>query len=276
MKGPAAIRVYRRLLRIFPAAFRAEYQDEMLATFAERRASAISRPGRSPPHLLFWARECVALLRASWQVRANKAKRNHSIPASDKKRNFEMTALLRDVRVALRSFRKAPTFTVVAVITLALGIGANTAIFSVVNGVLFTPLDFDKPEELVTVWGEDKNYGQLPIATGDFRDIREQSTTVVDFSARYSVPASLTGDGPPEEVTVEWATPNYFSLLGISPALGRVYTEEEADAVVLSHGLWQRRYGADPDIIGKRIQIGGQPHTVVGVLPGTVNPNVPS
>ena len=165
-----------------------------------------------------------------------------------------MTTLLRDVRVALRSFRKAPTFTLVAVITLALGIGANTAIFSVVNGELFTPLYFDNPEELVTVWGEDKSYGQLPIATGDFRDIREQSTTVVDFSARYSVPASLTGDGDPEEVTVEWATPNYFSLLRISPALGRVYTEEEADAVVLSHGLWQRRYGADPDIIGTRIR----------------------
>ena len=273
MKGPAAIRVYRRLLRIFPTAFRAEYQDEMLATFAERRARAISRPGRSP--LLFWARECVALLRASWQVRARKNHHSHSIPASNKPRNFEMTALLRDVRIALRSFRKAPTFTLVAVITLALGIGASTAIFSVVNGVLFTPLNFDNPEELVTVWGEDKSYGQLPIATGDFRDIREQSTTVVDFSARYSVPASLTGDGDPEEVTVEWATPNYFALLGISPALGRVYTEEEADAVVLSHGLWQRRYGADPDIIGTRIQLGGQPHTVVGVLPGSVNPNVP-
>ena len=143
-----------------------------------------------------------------------------------------------------------------------------------INGVLFTPLDFERPEELVTVWGEDVNYGQLPIATGDFRDIRDQVTTLEDISARYSVPLSLTGDGDPEEVWVAWVTSNYFSVLGVKLGLGRVFTDEEADAVILSDGLWKRRYGADPDVLGRRIQVGGRPHTIVGVLPAGINPNV--
>ena len=187
MRRPLSGRIYRRLLRVFPPAFRAEYEEEMLATFAERRASAIANPRRAS--LLFWIRECVALLRAAWRVRTKRSRRYQAYDSSERKRNLEMTALLRDVRVALRSFRRAPTFTVVAVFTLALGIGANTAIFSVVNGVLFTPLDFDKPAELATVWGEDKNYGQLPIATGDFRDIHTRAACPWAATSRTGPPA---------------------------------------------------------------------------------------
>ncbi|MCZ6915328.1 MAG: ABC transporter permease [Gemmatimonadetes bacterium] len=267
----AALRFYRWLLLLYPEAFRAEYGDEMLGTFAARYDFAV-RPGCTRAG--FWVREVVALLRATWQVRRRGNPDAFRLPPLDKKRSWDMSLLFQDFRIALRSLRKAPSFTIVAVATLALGIGSTTAIFSVINGVLFTPLDFDRPEELVTVWGEDVNYGQLPIATGDFRDIRDQMTTLEDISARYSVPLSLTGDGEPEEVSVAWTTSNHFSLLGIEPALGRVFTDDEPDAVVMSDGLWKRRYGADPDVIGRRIQLGGQPHTIVGILPAGINPNV--
>lgn len=266
----AALRFYRRLLRAYPKAFRAEYGEEMLGTFSDRYDFAV-RSGRTRAG--FWLREIAALLRATWQVR-RRGSHALRLPTLNRKRNWDMSLLLQDFRIALRCLRKAPSFTLVAVVTLALGIGSTTAIFSVINGVLLTPLDFERPGELVTVWGEDVNYGQLPIATGDFRDIRDQVTTLEDISARYSVPTSLTGDGEPEEVWVAWVTSNHFSLLGIKLALGRVFTDDEADAVVLSNGLWKRRYGADPDVIGRRIQVGGQPHTIVGVLPAGVDPNV--
>ncbi len=271
---PRGLRFYRRLLHLFPAAFRAEYADEMVGTFEARYTHAMSRPRAT--RLGFWAREFVALFRAAWQVRGKRPPRRRA-NAPTRKKNGTMNLLLQDVRIALRGLRKAPTFTLVAIVTLGLGIGANTAIFSVVHGVLLTPLGFDHPEELVTIWGEDQNYGQLPIATGDFTDIREMSTTIADFSARYSIPVGLTGDeGESEEVRVQWATANYFTLLGIDPALGRTFEEDEPASVVLSHGLWQRRYGGDETVIGRRIRVGGQPHTVVGVLPAGVNPNVVS
>jgi predicted permease len=273
MNPAFGLRLCRLLLRFFPAAFRDEYEEEMLSTVVGRHGAMLRQSGASV--VGFWTRECIALLRAAWRVRARQPRRRRRSTENQQKKEWNMGLLLRDVRIALRSLRRAPTFTIVAVVTLALGIGANTAIFSVVHNVLLTPLDFENPREVVAVWGEDLNYSQLPVATGDFQDIREQSTTITDFSARYSIPTSLTGDdGEPEEVTVVWATANYFSLIGITPALGRGYTEEEEDAVVLSHGLWRRRYGSDPNVLGKRILIGGRPHVVVGVLPAGVNPNV--
>ena len=269
----AALSAYRRLLRVLPMAFRSEYEEEMLATFSARytHAAQTRRTGVG-----FWVRESVALVGAAWQVRRARTPNSFRRDPLRDKRKWDMSLLFQDVRIAFRSLRKSPTFAFVSVVTIALGIGANTAIFSVVNGVLLTPLDFHNSHELVGIWGEDVNYAQLPIATGDFVDIAERTTLIEEFSARYSIPESLTGEGDPEQVTVAWATPNHLPLLGIVPLHGRIYGEDEADAIVLSNELWTRRYGADPDVIGKRVRLGGEPHTIVGVLPGGINPNVPT
>ena len=239
----AALSAYRRLLRVLPMAFRSEYEEEMLATFSARytHAAQTRRTGVG-----FWVRESVALVGAAWQVRRARTPNSFRRDPLRDKRKWDMSLLFQDVRIAFRSLRKSPTFAFVSVVTIALGIGANTAIFSVVNGVLLTPLDFHNSHELVGIWGEDVNYAQLPIATGDFVDIAERTTLIEEFSARYSIPESLTGEGDPEQITVAWATPNHLPLLGIVPLHGRIYGEDEADAIVLSNELWTRRYAATP------------------------------
>ena len=185
-----------------------------------------------------------------------------------------METLFKDIRYGIRGLLKRPGFTVIALITLALGIGANTAIFSVVNAVLLRPLPFQKPEELVIVW-EDLAFAGFPHNTpapANYVDWKTQNQSFVDMAASRETSFNLTGDGEPERVSTYAVTANFFPLLGVQPLLGRSFTPEEdrpggSKAVVLSYGLWQSRYGGDRNILNREILLNGEKHTVVGVMP---------
>jgi predicted permease len=185
-----------------------------------------------------------------------------------------ISQLWRDIRHAVRSLRRTPGFTVVAIATLAIGIGANVAIFSVVNGVLLEPLPFKDAERLVGLWhtAPGLNYPQIPLSGDTYVQIRENNSVFEEVGLVTGGSAILTGDGDPERVQAGLATHTLFPLLGVEAAIGRTFTAQEdnpdaADVVVLSHGLWERRYGGDPGVVGRAIQIDGAPVEVIGVLP---------
>ena len=177
-----------------------------------------------------------------------------------------------ELRFALRSHRKSPGFSVVAILTLALGIGATTAIFSVVYAVVLRPLPFGDPERLVAIWTNTPQVDRLPMAAANHRDIKAQSTLLEDVAiVRATANYNLTGDGEPEWLQGSGIPSNLFPLLRVEPLLGRGFTPEENQpgndrSVILSHALWKRRYGGDVNIIGKAIRLENVPYTVVGVM----------
>jgi putative ABC transport system permease protein len=186
-----------------------------------------------------------------------------------------METLLSDIRYGVRSLLKRPGFTAIALIALTLGIGANTAIFSLVNAVLLRPLPFAEPDRLVWMWGNIRNGGsRASVSPLDFLDFRKQNTTFEEFAASFSVPLplNLTGTGEPERLTAAGVTGNYFQALGAKPALGRTFLLENekpgSDQVaVLSYGLWQKRFGGDPGIVNRKITLDGKTCEVLGVMP---------
>lgn len=181
---------------------------------------------------------------------------------------------LHDLRYAIRLQRKNPGFTIVAVIALALGIGANTAIFSVVNTVLLRPLPYKDPERLVMVWEEatKAGYPQDTPTAANFGDWRDQNQVFEGMAAITDTSFNLTGAGDPERLEGQRVSTSLFPLLGVEPQLGRVFTAGEDQpgserVVLLSYGLWQRRFGGDAGIVGKTLQLNGVSYTVVGVMP---------
>ncbi len=182
--------------------------------------------------------------------------------------------MLQDLRYGARKLRKSPGFTLVAVMTLALGIGANTAIFSVVNAVLLRPLPFDQPEQLVRVFGTNARRSSFsrPHSYPNFSDLRGQNQTFETMVAYSGASAALSGDEAPEQITGVTASGEIFRLLRVKPLLGRLLGPEDERpggpaAVVISHGLWQRRFGSDPGVVGRVIKLDGREREVVGVTP---------
>lgn len=178
-----------------------------------------------------------------------------------------------NLRYALRQVRENPGFFALAVMALALGIGANTAIFSAVEAVLLKPLPYNHPEQLVMVW-EDASFIGFATNTpapANYVDWKAQNQVFTDMAARRASSMSLTGDGAPEELYGQRVTPNFFDVLGVQPALGRVFTAEEDKAkeqvVLLSYNLWLRRFGGDRSILGRPILLNGVATKVLGVMP---------
>jgi putative ABC transport system permease protein len=182
-----------------------------------------------------------------------------------------MQTLLQDLRYAFRLLAKSPGFTAIAILTLALGIGANTAIFSVVNGVLLRPLAFRDPSRLVIV-AEKSPFPTISTSYENYVDWRDQSRSFESMEATRGTNLTLTGAGEAERLTARMATAGLFPLLGVEASVGRTFLKEEDQAggtpvVLLGYGLWQRGFGGSRDIIGKPITLDAQPYTVVGVLP---------
>ena len=182
-----------------------------------------------------------------------------------------MATLLQDLRYAFRLLAKSSGFTLIAVLTLALGIGANTAIFTVVNAVLLRPLGFRDPSRVVLV-AEKTSYPTVSTSYENYVDWRDQSHSFESLEATRGTTITLTGSGEPQRLNARMATAPFFSLLGVNAILGRTFLAEEdraggAPVVILSYGLWQRHFGAARDILGKSITLDSQPYTVVGVLP---------
>jgi len=184
-----------------------------------------------------------------------------------------MDTLTADIRFAIRSLIKTPGFTVVAVLTLALGIGANTAIFSVFNAVLLRPLPFAEPRRLVVLSEIETRRGATDqVAADNFRDWRTQSKTLERLAAWNYWGLSLSGEGEPVEISTIRASHDFFTVLGVQPALGRGFLPHEEDpgrdkVVVLSHALWMQRFAGDARIVGKSLTLDDEPYTIVGVMP---------
>ncbi|HWB95429.1 MAG TPA: ABC transporter permease [Bryobacteraceae bacterium] len=182
-------------------------------------------------------------------------------------------AAAQDVRYALRSFRKSPTFTAVAILSLALGIGVNTAIFSLVNAVLLRPLPVPEPDRLISVYHRSAHgSGQLSSSSyPDYEYYRDHAQSLAGLMAYVRLPVDLRQGGEVRRVSAEIATANYFSVLGVEPKLGRLLILDDdrtaTAVVVMSHRLWQSRFGGDPGIIGRSIMLNGHPFSVVGIAP---------
>ena len=166
---------------------------------------------------------------------------------------------------------KRPGFTIVAIITLALGIGANTAIFSVVNAVVLRPLPYAEPDRLMTLWETMPGSDQRSVAPGNFDDWRTQNKTFQDMAATFYANFNLTSDGEPDRIDGATITSNLMSVLGANAQLGRTFQpdddeHQDRNVVLISDGLWKRRFGADPNVVGRTITIDETPHTVVGVM----------
>jgi putative ABC transport system permease protein len=180
--------------------------------------------------------------------------------------------VLRDARYAIRQLAKSPGFALVAILTLALGIGATSAIFSVVNGVLLRPLPYPEPDGLVLVHEIVPQYGRFSVAPATFLDWRKQATAFERIATYSSSSATVAGNEGPERVQTAAISWDLFDLLRVPPALGRTFAEAEDvpgknAVVILSYGMWQRRFGGDPTVLGRTLSLSGEPSTIVGVMP---------
>jgi putative ABC transport system permease protein len=185
-----------------------------------------------------------------------------------------MQTLIQDLRFGARMLLKQPGFTLIAVITLALGIGANTTIFSVVNAVLLRPLPYQNPEQLALIWGKlpAAVSGNVGASAPEFADYRDQNLVFSSVAAYTSSSFNLSGVGEPERIVGTSVSASLFPLLYVQPALGRAFLNEEDRpghdrVVILSHGLWRRRFAGDSAVIGRSVTLDGQSHTIIGVAP---------
>ena len=234
-------RLYRLLLRLYPASFRAEYEDAMLATASERRITA-----------------GVLLAELPSAIAAHGS------------------LFRQDLKYTLRSLRKARGFAAAAILVAALGIGANTAAFSVANFVLLKPLDFPDPNSLVRLceappggggWGCN---GEM--SGENYREFVERSRSFASMGVFWRSSVNLTGAGEPVRLNGARLTPDVLPILGVSPVLGRVFDsaaggETDRQSVILSHGVWTSQFGADPGVLGKVVRLDGAPHEVIWVMP---------
>ncbi|HEU4955021.1 MAG TPA: ABC transporter permease, partial [Gemmatimonadales bacterium] len=183
-----------------------------------------------------------------------------------------MDRLRHDLRFALRGLLRRPGFTAVVVLTLALGIGANSAIFSVVNGVLLRPLPYDRPGEIATIWVRWPGNPQGELSQPEYWDLREQNRSFSRLAAYTDGSLTLTGSGEPERLRAGFMSADALPLLGVAPARGRTLSPDDDRpgapvAVLLGDGLWRRRFGADPSIVGRTLTLDDHPATIVGVMP---------
>jgi len=261
-------------LLAYPRGFRARFGDEMRDDFS-RTQLGTSRTVRTVRTL----RICAATVANGLQERGSAIARWSFYPNSTPHlyeprgtHHMFFETLRSDIRHTIRLARKTPMFTTLTVLALALGIGATTAIFAVVNGVLLQALPYRDDGRLVNVWSYNtrENLPRNPISPANFLDFQKSNTTLDGLEAYFTfvTPAQLQTDAGAEITYSLFVTPNMFNMLGRTPALGRTFSPgEENGAVVLSDGYWRRRWGADPAIVGKTLTLNGLPFQVIGVMP---------
>ena len=232
-----ATRCFRALLHVYPAAFREEYGDEMAWAFAERGAT--ERAWR------LWPSTIVEIL--------STAAREH------------LDVTRRDVRVALRGFSRTPALTLVILLALAIGVGANTTVYTIVRQVLWAPLPYANADRLAVVLQD----GRGPVAPAIVADLREQVPAFADVAAAELWGPTWTGGAHPERLPAMRVTPNLFALLGVPAQSGRTLAAGDERGVVISHRFWQERFGGARDVIGRELLLEGVSHPVLGVMPPT-------
>ena len=182
-----------------------------------------------------------------------------------------------DAGLAVRMLARSPGFSLAAILTLTLGIGATTAIFSVVDSVLLTPLPYPEPERLTRIGQVSTDADRIyAMSYRDFHDLQARNRSFETLAAALNTRVTVLGDADPESYPGAWVSPEFFATLGVSPALGRVLTPEDnrraARVAVVSHGLWQRRWAGDPTLVGRSLILNQLPFTVVGILPQSFRP----
>ncbi len=257
------MRIVHRIVPLFRALFRSRSLDADLATemrfHVERATEANIARGMSPEA----ARRAARLAFGSVDA-AQEASRDDRPGAS-------LREFVRDVRFGARLLGKSPVFGITAIAIIALGIGAATVIFSVVYGVMLQPLPFREPERLVSIWLVRHGAHNFPAAADAF-DLRQLHGAFADVALFRTVNLNLVGDGEPQHLEGARVSPNLFSVLGVSAALGRTFTRDEDQrgrerVVLLSDALWRGRFGGDRNALGRRIELNGAPHTIIGVVP---------
>ena len=250
---PFSKRMFRALLRVLPADFRSDYGREMEHAFDDQEREARDRSG------------AVGVVRVWWETLAG-------IFTTAPREHWEM--LQQDVGYALRTMRKNLGFTCLAVLTLALGIGANTAIFSVVHGVLLRPLPYPQGQQLVFLRQQAQKVGidDTGFSVHEIEDYRQQNQSLAGLVEYHAMSFILYGHGDPDRVRTAVVSANYFDLFGVNPLMGRTFLPDDdklgsPPVLVLSYEYWKNKFGADPDIVGKTFEMNDKVHTVVGVLP---------
>ncbi len=249
---PRRSRLARFIARLYPAEFREEFGDEIAQFVDDRRAEPRFREG---------ARGAIAL---AAHLTADTL---HSAIRSEDR----METLLQDLRFTVRTLVKRPAFAILAILTLTLGIGANTAIFSVVSAVILRPLPYPAADRIVSIWGASKAQPRLLMSIPDVQDLRARNHTFDDIGISRSQSVNLTGIDAPDRVGGDFVTASTLEIMGARTIKGRLFRPEEtergtAQAVsVISYGAWQSRFGGDPNIIGRVLTLNGRPHEVIGV-----------
>lgn len=279
---PIGERCYRALLLLYPRAFRARFGAELLDFARARRAESRFRGTTGALRLAgFLLADLVgtapaarwSAVRESRHARAEHRalrKRTHPRPKSIGER---MNSLLQDFRFAVRSLGRRPGFTLVAALTLALGIGANSAIFSVVYAVLIRPLPYPEADRLVAVWGTAGSRGQQSIAYPDYFEWREQNRTLDDIGVYRAQSVNLTGVETPQRLIGTFASASFLRVLDATAERGRLFSDRETEiatkepVAVVSHEAWQTHFGADPALVGKSISLNGTVFVVIGITP---------
>jgi putative ABC transport system permease protein len=277
----ATERAYRVLLRMYPEAFRHRYGRDMFEMFRDTYRDRGSR-GRWVLMSL-WSKTLRDVVRTAVGMKlahlrdciASPAPPPSSGPEGHRRhrRRSVVESVLLDARFALRTLVRSPSFTAVSITTLALGIGANSAIFSVVNSVLLRPLPYPDPDRLVTVWTQflRDNRPQFAVSPAEYLDYRSETDAFAEIGAFTTNVVTITGNGNAARVTGAYTTATLLEVLGIEASVGRVFSPDEdrrgnTNVVVLSRALWTERYGADPDITGRTITVNGNALVVVGVM----------
>jgi hypothetical protein len=184
-----------------------------------------------------------------------------------------MNTLWQDLRYGMRVLTKSPGFAAIAIVTLGLGIGANTALFSVINGVLLNTLPFAEPDRLVAIYSKTPEFTHSSISYPNFLDWVREQRSFSSVAAFRQDDYNLRGMGEPERVAAEMVSADFFSLLGVKPAAGRLFRPEEDQVgaqpvALISAGLWSRKFGSSPDAVGKTITLNGVGYAIVGIIPG--------
>ncbi|MCG6956184.1 MAG: ABC transporter permease [Gemmatimonadetes bacterium] len=280
-REPFAVRVYRFVLGVFPGRIRHIHGDEMAAMFHASWTDARRSGAGATLRLLFRTVFDVALngsaARLGVILGLDPAEpRSPSSRSTARRRGgMGMETVLRNLKHAIRGFAHRPGFALVAVLTLGLGIGGNTAIFSIVSALLLKPLPYRDPSALVTLnhYYPSLDGLEASISARGFRDYKTRTHAFSSVAVETGRALNLTGEGDPERINAASASPDYFRTLGVAPALGRAYGKEveggDAHVVVLSHGFWARRFGSDPDALGRTLNLDGDPYTIIGVMPET-------
>lgn len=254
----------------------------------EFHASIVHRMGVFRSKLWFWVESLsliagyarVLLIREDSRdltvvITARRMRRKWGKQDTGRDRGNRIDSLIQDIRHGYRSLRRRPSFTLAAMLTLAIGIGVNTAIFSLLYAVLIQPLPFHEPDQLVSVHRTRPEWGQLSqmsVSYPDFIVWRNENRVFSDMAAYHSATINLTGDESPERLIAARTSYNLLSVLGIQPEIGREFrpdedTPEAPGTVILSYGLWQRRFGGDRDIVGQIIHLDKEAYTIIGVAP---------